>query len=72
VSGIKIQYKNGDKDLEIKCLYNECEKQSRELEILRRKEWRSFSLENRKTCDQKPDWETCDDGSWCHYDGPNI
>ena len=71
VSGISIQYKAGDNDLEIKCMYHDCEAQSRQLEIQRRKEWCNFSTENRKTCDQKPGWETCDDGSWCHYSAPN-
>jgi hypothetical protein len=32
VSGIKVQYKNGEKDLVVRCLYAECEKRSRELE----------------------------------------
>ena len=71
ISGIKVQYKNGDKNLEIKCLYTECEAISRAKEIERRKEWCSYSSDNREYCNKNPGWETCDDLTWCHYNGPN-
>ena len=71
ISGIKVQYKSGEDNLDIKCTYYECEEQGRQFEIQRRKEWCNFSPENKTVCDQKAGWETCDDGSRCHYDGPN-
>lgn len=71
VSGIKVQYKAGDKNLNINCTYYECEEQNRQLEIQRRKEWCNFNSENKATCDQKSGWETCDNGGLCHYVEPN-
>ena len=71
VSGIKIHYKSGEQDLKISCLYNQCEQISRTKEIERRKEWCNYSLENKKTCNETPGYETCNDLSWCHYLGPN-
>lgn len=66
-------YKNNDKFLDIKCLYYECEKISREKEITRRKEWCNYSKDNREYCNKEENkgWEDCSDYSWCHYNGPN-
>lgn len=70
VSGITFKYKNGANDLNIKCLYAECEKIDREKALIQRKEWCDYSKENRDYCDspERKGWETCEDGSWCHFD----
>ena len=73
ISDTNFVYKNNDKFLDIKCLYYECEKISREKEITRRREWCNYSKENREYCNKEENkgWENCGDYSWCHYDGPN-
>lgn len=69
VKDVKFIYKNGTKDLEVTCLYNECQKIDREKALIQRKEWCDYSKENREYCNspEKKGWETCEDGSWCHY-----